>query len=139
MLEVLSERDETVYILNDRSSLITTAVSGQIDVSEYNRRQINGSSVFILDGSGRLRSGNCPGDVEDSPPYLHDLERLADHAGMRTSMSESQLDLIDELNPLNIEARYPKSKEELLKVLTHRRCQKLIERTEELLLWIKML
>ena len=52
-------------------------------------------------------------------------------------MSETQADFIDELEPLNIEARYPSYKERLLKSLTAQRCQALIEQTDELRTWIK--
>lgn len=52
-------------------------------------------------------------------------------------MSEEQLDFIDELEPLNIEARYPSYKERLLNSLTADRCKELIKQTDELRIWIK--
>lgn len=52
-------------------------------------------------------------------------------------MSEEQLQLLDTLSPLNIEARYPLHKERLLKSLTPERCKTLIQETEALLLWLK--
>ncbi|MDB9152544.1 HEPN domain-containing protein [Parabacteroides distasonis] len=52
-------------------------------------------------------------------------------------MSEEQLDLIDALEPLNIEARYPSYKERLMKSLNADRCKELIKQTDELRLWIK--
>lgn len=52
-------------------------------------------------------------------------------------MSEEQLDFIDELEPLNIEARYPSYKERLMKSLTEDRCKELIRQTNELRTWIK--
>lgn len=52
-------------------------------------------------------------------------------------MTEDQLDLIDTLEPLNIEARYPSYKERLLKSLTRECCEDLIKKSEELHLWIK--
>ncbi|MDR3263217.1 MAG: HEPN domain-containing protein [Clostridiales bacterium] len=44
---------------------------------------------------------------------------------------------MDELNPLNIEARYPEYKEQIAKTLTPERCKAIIAKTEELLCWIK--
>lgn len=52
-------------------------------------------------------------------------------------MSEEQKDFIDELESLNIEARYPSYKERLLKSLTADRCEALIQQTGELRIWIK--
>lgn len=52
-------------------------------------------------------------------------------------MSDEQLDFIDELEPLNIEARYPSYKERLMKSLTPDRCKELIKQTDELRIWIK--
>ena len=52
-------------------------------------------------------------------------------------MSEEQTDFIDELEPLNIEARYPSYKERLMKSLTSDRCEELIGQTDKLRAWIK--
>lgn len=76
--------------------------------------------------------------VLDEPPLkIHSLSRLAEKSGLDKDMSEEQLDFIDEIEPLNIEARYPSYKERLLKSLTANRCEKLITQTEELRIWIK--
>jgi len=47
------------------------------------------------------------------------------------------LDHIDQIEPLNIEARYPSYMERLLKSLTERKCQELIDYTKQLQKWIK--
>lgn len=52
-------------------------------------------------------------------------------------MSDNQQDLVDILEPLNIEARYPSYKERLIQSLTNEKCVKLIEQTKELQQWIK--
>ena len=65
------------------------------------------------------------------------LSRLAEKSGLDKDMSEEQTDFIDELEPLNIEARYPSYKERLMKSLTADRCKKLIEQTDKLRIWIK--
>lgn len=70
-------------------------------------------------------------------PYIHSLVRLANLSGIAAEMNESQLSLLDVLNPLNIEARYPLNKEKLLRSLTESRCEDLIRKAEELLTWIK--
>ena len=68
---------------------------------------------------------------------IHTLSRLASKTGIDNEMSEDQLDFIDTLEPLNIEARYPSYKERLLKSLTPDYCITLINSTKELHSWIK--
>lgn len=77
-------------------------------------------------------------DVLEEPPLkIHSLSRLAEKSGLDKDMSDEQLDFIDELEPLNIEARYPSYKERLMKSLTADRCKELIKQTDELRIWIK--
>ena len=45
--------------------------------------------------------------------------------------------IIDRLEPLNIEARYPSYKERLMKSLSREYCQQLLKETTELQQWIK--
>ena len=75
--------------------------------------------------------------LEEPPLKIHSLSRLAENSGLDKDMSEEQTDFIDELDPLNIEARYPSYKERLMKSLTADRCKKLIEQTDKLRIWIK--
>ena len=75
--------------------------------------------------------------LEEPPLKIHSLSRLAEKSGLDKDMSEEQTDFIDELDPLNIEARYPSYKERLMKSLTADRCKKLIEQTDKLRIWIK--
>ena len=74
---------------------------------------------------------------EEELPYIHKLMRLANLSGISTEMDERQLALLDVLNPLNVEARYPLHKSRLLESLTVERCGQMIEETEALLKWIR--
>jgi HEPN domain-containing protein len=71
------------------------------------------------------------------PPKIHHLLKLADRAGLFQKMSAEQQAFIKELNPLNIEARYPEYKEAIAAGLTAEVCKELLAGTEELLCWIK--
>ena len=73
----------------------------------------------------------------DMPPYIHGLVRLGNSAGLYEEFSEEQKGFIDILEPLNIEARYPSDKEELLRSLTHEKCGNIIIKTGELYKWIR--
>ena len=75
--------------------------------------------------------------IEDKPPYTHNLSLLATHSKIYNELSEEQKDLLDILDPLNIEARYPTNKEKILKSLNHEKCKDLIAGTRGLKEWIK--
>ncbi|MCL2024627.1 MAG: HEPN domain-containing protein [Coriobacteriia bacterium] len=70
-------------------------------------------------------------------PPIHNLLRLAELADMIDIMSESQLALLEQLNPLSIEARYPSDKKRIAASLTADICVKLIADTENLVLWLR--
>ena len=71
------------------------------------------------------------------PPKIHDLSKLAVRAKLFDLMSEEQQDFIDDLNPLNIESRYPEYKDEIAAGLTKENSGELIKGTETMLCWIK--
>lgn len=75
--------------------------------------------------------------LEEPPLKIHTLSRLAERTGLNAEMDEAQLDFIDVLEPLNIEARYPSYKDRLMKSLDDARCRELIKNTDELRSWIK--
>jgi HEPN domain-containing protein len=73
---------------------------------------------------------------EDPAPFTHSLSHLAKRCNLYEQLSENQLDFIDLLEPLNIEARYPTHKEQLLKSLTKDRCEHIMDSTKKLKQWI---
>ena len=74
---------------------------------------------------------------DDVPPFTHNLKNLAERCNLLPIFSEKQLNFIEELLPMNIEARYPAHKEKLLKLLTNQKCEEIIKQTEDLCQWIK--
>jgi HEPN domain-containing protein len=54
----------------------------------------------------------------ETAPYKHCLSYLAKKGDFYESLTVSQKEFIDQIEPLNIEARYPSHKERLLKSLT---------------------
>ncbi len=75
--------------------------------------------------------------LTEVPLKIHSLSRLAEKTELVQNLSEEQLDFIDRLEPLNIEARYPSYKERLMKSLTKEYCIELLRQTKDLQLWIK--
>lgn len=74
---------------------------------------------------------------DEMPPYSHNLTYLTEKSSLLSQLSEDQKSFIDELEPLNIEARYPEYKERLLQHLSHKKCKEIISKTELLNTWIR--
>ncbi len=72
-----------------------------------------------------------------SAPYSHSLSYLAKQGDFYEKFSEVQREFIDQIEPLNIEARYPSHKERLLKSLTDAKCLEILQNTKEIQKWIK--
>lgn len=70
------------------------------------------------------------------PPRIHNLERLASEAGLLEDLPERHRKVLTELEPLNVEARYPTHRDALLKKLTKRYCTGLLGRAMRLTAWI---
>ena len=73
----------------------------------------------------------------ETPPFSHRLSLLAKKAAIYELLSDEQKDFIDLIEPLNVEARYPSNKEQLMKSLTRERCRDIFDKAEELQLCIK--
>jgi HEPN domain-containing protein len=71
------------------------------------------------------------------PPYIHKLSSLARQSGFYEMLSEEQKEFIDELDPLNIKARYPDYKNFVTRHLTSTVCIKIMEQTKILQRWTK--
>ena len=74
---------------------------------------------------------------EEVPPKIHKLKKLADIGQLTCDLSQDQISLLIELDPLNIEARYPDYKDNISKTMTAEKAERILKRTEEFLCWIK--
>jgi HEPN domain-containing protein len=70
-------------------------------------------------------------------PQIHNLVRLSEIIGIYETMPQNRKRYLNEMMPLNIEARYPRKKDEVFKSLSKERCEKIIKRTEDFIEWIK--
>jgi HEPN domain-containing protein len=75
--------------------------------------------------------------INDTPPYIHDLPRLAKTGKFYDVLSEEQKQFVNAVNPLHIEAHYPEYKNRIAQTLTKKRCEYLLEETKQLQQWIK--
>lgn len=71
------------------------------------------------------------------PKFTHRLTYLTESTGIEDQLSDELKFFIDELEPLNIEARYPTHKDKLFRKLSDEKCKEIIKNTEEFVQWIK--
>ncbi|MCK4357802.1 MAG: HEPN domain-containing protein [Candidatus Cloacimonetes bacterium] len=71
------------------------------------------------------------------PKFTHRLTYLTESTGLENQLSDAQKLFIDELEPLNIKARYPTYKDKLFKKLSFEKCEVIIKNTKEFCQWIK--
>jgi HEPN domain-containing protein len=72
-----------------------------------------------------------------APPHIHNLSKLAELSGVYDKLDGEQKDLLDSLEPLNIQARYPEEKDRVFRSLNADRCGRLLAQTKELFGWIR--
>jgi len=117
-----------------------------IELSEYDFKVAEG----MLKGGYYLYVGfMCHQSVEkmlkaiyvqrrkEVPPYIHKLDRLIELDDLQNALSSDQLDLIDELTPLNVQARYPAHKEAIYKLVGETKAKEVLARTGKFLAWLK--
>jgi len=74
---------------------------------------------------------------KSTPPFTHDLSLLAERTGLLGAMDEKAMTVLDFLEPLHIEGRYPTEKARLLRMLTPAKCAWLLRETQRLHRWIR--
>lgn len=71
------------------------------------------------------------------PPKTHSLLFLLNKCGMQSALPQNYAELIDELEPLNIQARYPEYREALARQLDATNCARILSQTTEMFEWIR--
>lgn len=73
----------------------------------------------------------------ETPPYTHNLRRIATEANLYKEMTDEQKNFVDDIIPFNIEGRYPDYKQMLYEALNDEKCETIIKETEDFIEWIK--
>ncbi len=73
----------------------------------------------------------------DTPPYTHNLLFLSQECGLIENMDEFKINFLNDLQPLNIEARYPGYKNFIFKKLNISKAKEILENTKTFFKWIK--
>lgn len=72
---------------------------------------------------------------DEMPPYTHNLVLLASLCEIK--IPKNKIDFLAMLNPYNIEARYPKTKQAISKLCTKITATNILKETGELYVWLK--
>jgi HEPN domain-containing protein len=73
----------------------------------------------------------------DTPPYTHNLNKLADSCELLKELNKEQLAFLDFMNPMNIQTRYPSYKDKVYKSLNKKIVLKIFNNTKEFVKWVK--
>lgn len=73
----------------------------------------------------------------EPPPFTHNLLYLSEECGLLKLMDEEKINLLNTLQPLNIEARYPSYKEMIQKKINKIEATYLLKKTITFFKWIK--
>lgn len=71
------------------------------------------------------------------PLRTHNLDRIIKECRKESEFSQEQYDFIDELAPLNIQARYPAYKEMLFKLIDREKAFGILQKTKEMHRWLR--
>ncbi len=117
-----------------------------IDISKYDLETAEAmlkSKKFLYVGFmchqaiEKILKGYYYSTYKEVPPFTHNLTYLAEKCNIYKEFSDEDKDLIDTLEPLNVEARYPTYKKKLLRNLNHKNCLEILKKTKKLYQWIK--
>ena len=117
-----------------------------VDISDYDIK----TAIAMLESKRYLYVGfMCHQTIEKilkayyvlrkkvTPPYTHNLTKLAELSSLLDDFSNEQKKFLSYLQPMNIEARYPKYKDSIFKSLNKIKCRLILNDTKKLQQWIK--
>jgi HEPN domain-containing protein len=76
--------------------------------------------------------------MDSFPPKTHNLVYLCEITGLSNELNEMQENLLYQLNPLNLETRYPEYRLSISKSLTKEKLAEILKQTKEFQKWIKL-
>jgi HEPN domain-containing protein len=103
----------------------------------YENNEYLHAAFFCQLVAEKALKANFTAVTNEVPPKTHDLMKLAEKGDLLSVLSTEQKELFRQLQPMNIEAKYPEVKKALALTLNKEICAQLISDTEEFLCWIK--
>ena len=77
-------------------------------------------------------------ETSQTPPYTHNLRRLAKQLGLFEKLSEEQLARFDRLNAYYIESRYTETLEEMQSAIGREDAARLLGECKEIIEWLEV-
>jgi len=74
---------------------------------------------------------------KEVPPPIHKLVRLMKECKLEDILSEEQKILLADLDPLNIQARYPAYKQAIYDFLSEEKAKEILRKTKEIWRWLR--
>ena len=71
------------------------------------------------------------------PPYTHNLDKLIEYCTLDDEFTNDLYDFVDELKPLNIQARYPIYKEHIRSLISPQKADRILQKTKDFSIWLK--
>lgn len=75
--------------------------------------------------------------LDQEPPFIHNLRKLAFLAGIEDELEASQIDFLEQLTPFAIKARYGEYKKHLSELLSRKKAEEFIIETQRLIKWLE--
>jgi HEPN domain-containing protein len=73
----------------------------------------------------------------ETPPYSHNLLKLIAYWSYYSKVEEKRISFLEMLNSFYIESRYSEEIRELSRIVSKRKAEEILKKTEELFLWLK--
>ena len=86
----------------------------------------------------KLLKGIFIKETSQTPPYTHNLRRLAKQLGLFEKLSEEQLARFDRLNAYYIESRYTETLEEMQSAIGREDAARLLGECKEIIEWLEV-
>ena len=74
---------------------------------------------------------------DKEPPFIHNLRKLAFLANIESELDATQVDLLEQLTPFAIKARYGEYKKCLSELLSRKKAQEFIVNTQGFIKWLE--
>ncbi|HLE12272.1 MAG: hypothetical protein A2504_10195 [Bdellovibrionales bacterium RIFOXYD12_FULL_39_22] len=74
---------------------------------------------------------------EATPPYVHNLSRLAKESDLENELTRADIEFLDDLNSYYIASRYPDEMDEIIPLCTQIKCSETLTSSKKLVSWLK--
>jgi len=77
-------------------------------------------------------------ETEQTPPYTHNLRKIAKPLSFYDKFNAEQIGLLDRLNAYYIESRYTETLEDMKSAINQKDAKRILEECKEIIEWLVM-